>query len=85
MKGNITTMEKRKYNRYKINKKIKLFDSDGFIFDKVIDLSRTGCKIFTYEKLKIGDIVILSLGKHYRICNVLWNENNLYGIKFIKK
>jgi len=79
---------KRRYKRYRINKPIKIFESD--YNEKLLNFSRTGCCISSPHIQEVYDIILISWNKHYRVGMILWktvnkHNQNIYGIKFLNK
>lgn len=72
-------MEKRKHKRYKIIYPVKTLEGDG---EFILDLSRTGCKLRSFMIYPLGELILITKGKHFRIGEIMWKDNKYYGIKF---
>lgn len=78
--------EKRLTKRHVLNHKLRIFESDGNVYDEIVDISKGGCKLITCEKLNVGEYILISLFSLCKIGKVIRYFGDCeYGISFVDK
>jgi hypothetical protein len=75
-------MDKRKYKRYRLSKPVTTLEGEGN--ELILDLSREGCKLKSNIIYDIGEKILLTQEKRYKIGEIVWKDQECYGVEFIQ-